>query len=506
MPLKTKAISSYIARFYAMFIGIIIYPFYLKYLGAEAYGLVGFFTMFQSWLALLDMGLSPTLTREAARLKHDPERMVEYRVLLRSIEFVFFVIAILITFTVWMGSGWISQHWLKVESIPLKDVAYCISLMGVMSGFRWFVSLYSGSIVGMERQIWYNSYLIVMMTFKSVGAFLLVKYVTQEPRHFFSYQLCIAVIELVVIRYKLYALFPAAKRTIRASFRAIKRILPFAVSIAYTSGFWVVVTQIDKLLLSHFIHLKEYGYYCLVIVLANAMMQMASPISQVLLPRMTSLLAQGREDEMRELYHKATQFVAVVMLAVAGCVAIFPRELLYAWTGNSEAADWGGPILFWYALSSAALSLSAFQYYLQYAYGKLKYHVMGTTYFGIFQILVLCLAVYYYGAKGAAIAWFSIHMLGVMFWTWFIHNKFVPGLHKAWLLRDIAPAMAASMVMLIAYMNIGIDFAHIERLQTFIVLIVLGLLVLACNALATGITRNIITLYLIRGLSWMRLK
>ena len=31
-------------------------PLYIKYMGAEAYGLVGFFTMLQAWFGLLDMG------------------------------------------------------------------------------------------------------------------------------------------------------------------------------------------------------------------------------------------------------------------------------------------------------------------------------------------------------------------------------------------------------------------------------------------------------------------
>jgi O-antigen/teichoic acid export membrane protein len=44
-------------------------PLYLKYMGAEAYGLIGFFSMIQVWFAILDMGLSPTVARETARYK-----------------------------------------------------------------------------------------------------------------------------------------------------------------------------------------------------------------------------------------------------------------------------------------------------------------------------------------------------------------------------------------------------------------------------------------------------
>lgn len=64
--LKKNIIANYFGQFYIIIIGIVMVPFYLKYLGAEAYGLVGFFALMQSWMMLLDMGISPTLGREVA--------------------------------------------------------------------------------------------------------------------------------------------------------------------------------------------------------------------------------------------------------------------------------------------------------------------------------------------------------------------------------------------------------------------------------------------------------
>ena len=54
---------SYAGQAYALLVGILIMPFYLSHLGAEAYGLIGFFAVMQAWLQLLDAGLSPSLVR-----------------------------------------------------------------------------------------------------------------------------------------------------------------------------------------------------------------------------------------------------------------------------------------------------------------------------------------------------------------------------------------------------------------------------------------------------------
>jgi hypothetical protein len=55
--------------FWVVAIGIVMVPVYLRCMGREAYGLVGFFAVLSAWLALLDLGLSPDLAREAARYR-----------------------------------------------------------------------------------------------------------------------------------------------------------------------------------------------------------------------------------------------------------------------------------------------------------------------------------------------------------------------------------------------------------------------------------------------------
>ena len=49
--------------------GLAFVPLYIHYLGVEAWGLVGLMTMLQALLTLLDMGLTPTLSREMARFQ-----------------------------------------------------------------------------------------------------------------------------------------------------------------------------------------------------------------------------------------------------------------------------------------------------------------------------------------------------------------------------------------------------------------------------------------------------
>ena len=195
---------------------------------------------------------------------------------------------------------------------------------------------------------------------------------------------------------------------------------------------------------------------------------------------------------MQLLYKKGTQFVSVIGFAVTGTVAIFSTELLYAWTGDMQAALWTGNILFWYALGNGLLMILAFQYYLQFAYGNLKYHIWGNTIFGFIQIIVMIIAVYTYGALGAGIAWFGLQAIFLSFWPGYIHSKFAKGIHKNWMMKDVLPMILSSIVVLVVIKNINIDFFSFGRIELFLILLLIGGVVLIINSLVASEVRNMI--------------
>lgn len=96
-------------------------PFYLKYLGEEA-GLVGFFALMQSWMMLLDMGISPVLSREVAKVRSsiNEDAKIVFKKLLHSLEFLFVIIAFSIATLIFIYSNDISVKWLIVETIDVK--------------------------------------------------------------------------------------------------------------------------------------------------------------------------------------------------------------------------------------------------------------------------------------------------------------------------------------------------------------------------------------------------
>lgn len=485
MSLKKNTIANYIGQGYTTLIGIVILPFYLRYLGAEAYGLVGFFAVMQSWLQLLDMGLSSTLSRQVAHSRGlGSERAAELRQLLRSMELVFLALGVAIAIAIWIGSPLIAGSWLDVKMLSLSEVRYCISLMGVMIGLRWLTSLYRSGIQGMEHQVWLNVVNIVLTTVRYFGVWCLLHWITRKPEHFFEFQLLISLVELGVIGIHFYQILPpGSDHHCGFSWKVLKAVLPFTGSIAYTSSIWILMTQLDKLILSHALTLEEYGYFALVAVVSNGILNFTGPITNAILPRMTMLHSQGNQEEMLALYRKATRLMAAIMLPLTGTVAIFSTELLYSWTGDRSAADWAGPVLKWFVLGNCILALGGFQYMLQFVHGKLRLHVIISTINVIIQVPIIVFSAFKYGAIGVALTYLIFRSITFFIWPTIVHYKLAPGLHNRWLLFDIFPSFIPVLLLIISSHFIFGLLYNVDRVNTFVILLISGFVTISLNML-----------------------
>jgi O-antigen/teichoic acid export membrane protein len=74
--------------------GLAFVPLYIKFLGIEAYGLIGFFAMLQASFQILDLGLSQTMNREMARYSALRDKAGEARDLVRTLEVVYWAIGL----------------------------------------------------------------------------------------------------------------------------------------------------------------------------------------------------------------------------------------------------------------------------------------------------------------------------------------------------------------------------------------------------------------------------
>lgn len=439
MQYRRNILSNYVSQFYITVVGIVMVPLYVQYMGAEAYGLVGFFAMLQVWFGLLDVGLTPTMARESARFQGGASTALEYRRLTRALEGVFFGVALLGCLLLFAMASHMASGWLKASELPEHEITHSLQLTAFIVALRWMSGLYRGVITGAERLVWLSGFNTLVATGRFVLVLPLLMFVSASPLAFFAFQLGMALFELLGLAWMAYRLLPpvAHGQRIQWEWAPLKPVLKFSLSIAFTSSVWVLATQTDKLILSKVLPLADYGYFTVAVLVASGIMIVSSPISSAIMPRMTRLHAEGKSDEMIAVYRQATQIVTVTAITISLLLISFAQQILWAWTENSTLVERAGPAMSLYAVGYAFITVSAFPYYLQYAKGNLNLHLIGSALFIVLLIPSVIWAATDHGVIGAAWAWLFSNALYFGIWTAVVHNKIASGLHLKWLFMDI---------------------------------------------------------------------
>ncbi len=473
--LKKNIIANYASQIYVTLIGILLLPLYIKYMGSEAYGLVGFFAMLQAWFGVLDLGLTPTIGRETARYQGGVLSALDFRRLFRALMIIFVVVALIGGGGLFVLSEVIATKWLKLENLPQDQVIFALQIMAISVALRWLTGLYRGVVTGSEKLVWLSGFNAIIATLRFGGVFASMWFFGFTPVVFFTHQLLVALIENCGLAIKTHYLLPKKKSLsdiIGWSFEPVKPVLKFSLTIAFTASVWVFVTQTDKLVLSGILSLEDYGHFTLAVLVANGIIVIGGPISIAVMPRMARLHAENKHDEMIAVYRKATQLVAIIGGSAAITLVVTAKPLLIAWTGDIQLTEQAAPILQLYALGNLFLSISAFAYYLQYALGNLRYHLIGNAGLVVILIPSVIFSATHFGGMGAGYVWLIMNALFLFIWVAYVHYKLEPNLHFKWLFNDaikiIIPAFSiASLVFLI-------DFNWIGNNRVLNILLVMG--------------------------------
>ena len=445
MSLKRNVVANYVGQGWRALMSLAFVPLYIRYLGIEAYGLIGIFAILQAWLALLDLGMKPALGREMARFTAGARSAESIRDLLRSVEVIVLAIAAAVGAGIWLGSGWLASDWLKSRTLPTAQVAQAVAIMGVVSALRFIESIYDSTLVGLQRQVLENVVASVMATVRSVGAVAVLALVAPTIQAFFIWQGVISVVSVILLAAAVYRTLPAASRPAHFSLPALLTTWRFAAGMMVITGLALLLTQVDKILLSRLLTLEAFGYYALAGTVATALYLLSGPIGIAAYPRFTELVTLGEESRLRAVYHESAQTVTVLMGAAAVVLIILGDHVLLLWTGDARLTANVAPLVRVLALGTLLNSLMGIPYYLQLAYGWTSLTIRVNAVAVAVLVPAILWVVPAYGALGAAWVWVALNVGYLTFEIYFMHRRLLPHEKIRWYRDDVAvPLIAAT--------------------------------------------------------------
>lgn len=417
-------IANIIGKFWSLFSVFIFVPLYIVFLGFESYSVISFTLVIAGLMAILDAGLTATLSREFAR---KDKTNSDKRNILGTLETIYIVLVAFVIALVFLFSNTIATNWLKVSGISISELSLFLKLVSFEVGFQMLFRFYLGGLLGLEYQVAAN---VIQISWGVVrnGLVVLLIYFFPTLEAYFIWQAISTALFTIILKYILQKKL-IGYGSLKFYFYVNKSILNdvsgFAGGMLLISIVAAINTQLDKLTISKLLSIESLGYYTLGVSLATSFIVLVNPISVALLPRFTALYSERKNAKASRLFLLVNLITSIIIFSFMANMTFFSKEILWIWTGKKELAEKVSSILPILGMSYAMLSLAIIPYNIAIANGYTKLNNI----LGILSIFITIpgyyMAIRDYGILGAALVFLIVQSIITLLYYYFINKKFI---------------------------------------------------------------------------------
>lgn len=430
-------------------LSFVFVPFYLKYLGAESYGLIGIYVFLQSVFMVADMGLSGAFSRETARLTAQKDMEQQLNDLCRTFELLFAGLGGLAALIIMALSNTIAVYWIKPHTLSVESVSTTLLLIGITAGLQFPFFIYQGGMQGLQRQTQLNLLQVVIGLLRGLGALWVLAFVTPTIQAFFMWQIAVGMVQLVIGYFMIWRSMPSAALPARINFKLIVPLWRFAAGMAGITLSGILLTQVDKLILSKMLTLENFGYYTLATVVAGVPGIISFPVFNAVYPRFSQLVAMENVAELRDLYHRSCQVLAVLMIPAGLVLSFFSRDILLLWTGNIQTAQATCRLVSVLVLGSTLMGMMMIPYAIQLAFAWTRLSLIFNYASVLFLVPLMMWLIPVYGSLVACFNWLALSIVYLAGMIHFMHKRILPDEKWNWYINDVAKPFCAALVIVV---------------------------------------------------------
>jgi len=438
---RRNVVAGLVGASWGALLSLAVVPLYLRYLGPEVIGLVGFLVTVQGLLAIIDVGLSQTMNREMARAVSTDQAATTAN-LMRSLEYIYWMAALIAGGVLALGSGAIVDNWLRAEALSAETVQTAVVLIGAVVACRLPVGLYVGALSGAHRLTTVNIVNVIAATLTSLGGVWLAA-VSGSVVYFMAWQALVSLLHALTLRTLAWRI-PGRETPRRFDKAALSSVSSFGAGAALITLLGIALTYTDKVLLSRMLSLADFGYYAMAGSVARMLHLVAGPLFGAVFPHFSSLVASNGSTQLTHDYRLGSSALAGVLFPGAAVLVVFSEYLIQLWTGDPVVAEKLGPTLAWMSVGYALNGVMHFPYALQLAFGNTRLPLAISTILTIIVLPLTALLTLKLGMVGGALAGALMNIIYLFLGAWLTHRRILTGLAPRWLAVDIGKPLAIS--------------------------------------------------------------
>lgn len=446
--LKVNIAANLLARGWNALMSFIFVPVYLRFIGAEGYGFISLFAAIAGLFALLDFGLSMTANREIARYGARPDERSQARTMLRTFEAVYWAVALVIGASIALMAEFVVHSWITLHTIPSEQALRGVHLMGLLAVVRWPTSLYLGALQGMQRQVQSNAITSFCATLAGGGAVLILWLIAPRVDLFVAWQVLVFAVQIVALRIAAWRGLVLPGDQPKAKLAVLRSSAGFSMGVTGITLLSLALTQLDKLVLTKLLSLKDYGYYAVASGIAALLMTLGSAVETATFPALTAAVERSDSEGEAATYQKASRMLAVLVVPIALTIVLFAPQLLQVYLGSAEAVGRVSPLLRLLALGNLFLALVFLPLALQLAHGWTSLSIYKNIVAVLIYVPLLLYLVPSLGAEGAALCWLLLTLGYFLIEVPVMHRRLLKGAQWRWYFSDLGKPFAIALAVL----------------------------------------------------------
>ncbi len=310
---------------------------------------------------------------------------------------------------------------------------------------------------------------------------------------FFAFQIAINIVGTVLLIILLWRCLPPGRTP---SFRPelIGRIWRFAGGASANTLLSLLISQLDKAVVSVMLPLEFFGYYTLGSRVAACLSVASSPLFAAFFPAFSRQVASRNDDKLADLYHRGSQLMSVLIIPAALTVIFFAKPLIFAWTGKELIADRTSRIAALLTAGSALNCLLNIPYALQLAYRWMRLAVWSNTFALGVTIPLLLILTRHFGAAGAAAVCLIVNLTYLLTDVMPMHRRLLTSEAKRWLFEDVGlPLIACTATAALLYERVTWSSTRLgAALAVTITASILGVVAVVATPLTRSQIRELI--------------
>lgn len=332
---KTIAINTkynIIGRLWQMLVIFFLFPYIIKHIGLERFGIYAIIGVVTGYFGLFDFGIGTSFVKYIAEFSTKKEyKKIDHIVNTGFILYFFFAILIIVIF-LFLAAPILSI--LKITPI-LHDEAMQVFLIGIaLFGASNALSPFRAILIGFQRMDILNKIEIVISIPNIIGTiFFLEK--GYGLLGLMLNNVIIFILTSVMNIYFAFKILPQLKFNLFDFNKEMSKILlnfGYKIQLAKISG--VVTNQTDKILIAYFLSIGLVTFYQLGSTVVVYVMSISALFVSALMPAFSSIEAKGQREKLIEVYFKSTKYLTFLMMPIYLFTIISASQIMTIWMGQ----------------------------------------------------------------------------------------------------------------------------------------------------------------------------